>query len=86
MIRLVCSKAERIYLAQNGSERAATLEEQASEVEKHGVPHSGAESVEQAYRLALRELSRGEALVCGGSLFTVGEVLAACREDEANSF
>lgn len=86
MIRLVCGKAERIYLAQNGSERAATLEEQASEVEKHGVPHSGAESVEQAYRLALRELSRGEALVCGGSLFTVGEVLAACREDEANSF
>lgn len=84
MLRLICGKAEKIYLAQNGSERAATLEEQASEVEKHGVPHSGAESVSQAYRLALSELSYGEALVCGGSLFTVGEVLAARKEDEAN--
>lgn len=77
MIRLLCSKAERIYIAQNQSERAASAEEQAAEVRKHGIPFTLSASVGEAYQLALSELQPGDVLICGGSLYTVGEVLSA---------
>ena len=75
MIRLFCSAADKVYLAQNGSERAATASEQAAEVQKHGVEYLCAESVAEAFKIAQSELGPGDVLICGGSLYTVGEVL-----------
>jgi dihydrofolate synthase/folylpolyglutamate synthase len=77
MISLICSVADRIYLAQNGSERAATVEEQAIQVRKRDVSFQSAGSVAEAYRMARAGLAPGEVLICGGSLYTVGEVLQA---------
>jgi dihydrofolate synthase/folylpolyglutamate synthase len=77
MISLICSVADKIYLAQNGSERAATVEEQAIQVRKHDVSFQSAGSVAEAYRMARAGLAPGEVLICGGSLYTVGEVLQA---------
>lgn len=77
MLGLICSKAEQVYVAQNQSDRSASAEEQAAEVRKHGVPCVTADSVAEALRLATSELQRADILVCGGSLYTVGEVLSA---------
>ena len=75
MIRLFCSKARKIYIARNQSERAATAEEQAAVVRQCGVSFVAAASVAEAYQLARSELKSSDVLVCGGSLFTVGEIL-----------
>lgn len=75
MIELICSRASHIYVAQNQSDRAATLEELLAEIKKYPVKVSSADSVAAAYDLALGDMKAGDVLVCGGSLFTVGEVL-----------
>lgn len=75
MILLFCSAAEKIYVAQNGSERAAPVSEQAAEVQKHGLECLCAESVAEAFKIAQSELGPDDILICGGSLYTVGEVL-----------
>lgn len=75
MLRLICRNAEKIYFAQNGSDRAATVAEQAAEAIRHGVEHVAADSVAEAFRIAQAELKPADILVCGGSLYTVGEVL-----------
>ena len=81
MLNLICANAEKIYLAQNESDRAATVAEQAREVEKYGVPYQTANSVAAAYRLARNEQGPQDILICGGSLYTVGELLR-CAEEE----
>lgn len=75
MLRLLCSKAEKVYLAQNQSERAASVAQQARVVDPCGVPYVTAASVEEAYLLARSELTPEDILICGGSLHTVGEVI-----------
>jgi len=77
MIELICSRAAKIYVAQNQSDRAASVEDQIAEVSKHGVPVVPSASVAEAYALAVSELGEDDVLVCGGSLYTVGEVLTA---------
>ena len=77
MLRLICQNAQKIYLAQNSSERAATVQEQAAEVRKYGVEYATADSVSEALKIARAEMSENDILICGGSLFTVGEVLQA---------
>ncbi len=79
MIRLICSKAGLIYIAQNESDRAATVAEQAREVSLHNVPYKEASSVQQAYLMALEEADPDDLIVGGGSLYTVGEILALSR-------
>lgn len=80
MLRLICSRAEKIYIAQNESDRAATVAEQAAEVAKHGVDYVTAESVADAFSKAKHELKPNDILICGGSLHTVGEVLNCSRQ------
>lgn len=85
MIRIFCSKAEKVYVAQNTSDRSASLEEQVAELKKHGVPYVTAGSVAEAFQIAQSELSPRDILVCGGSLYTVGEVLCSFKPDPAKS-
>ncbi len=75
MIELICSRASHVYVAQNQSDRAATVEELVSEISKYPVKVSSAASVAEAYDMAVGDMQAGDVLVCGGSLFTVGEVL-----------
>jgi len=77
MVRLICSRAEKVYVAQNQSERAATVEDQMAHVALHGVPAVPCSSVAEALRIARSELGADDVLICGGSLYTVGEVLKA---------
>lgn len=79
MIELICSRASHIYVAQNQSDRAASVEDQLSAVARHSVPATACPSVADAYRLALSETAQDEVLICGGSLYTVGEVLSAVQ-------
>jgi len=80
MIELICSRADRIYVAQNKSDRAASAADQLTEVRKHAVLAAACNSVAEAYSLAVSELGPDDVLICGGSLYTVGEVLTACSE------
>ncbi|MGC9361908.1 MAG: bifunctional folylpolyglutamate synthase/dihydrofolate synthase [Candidatus Syntrophosphaera sp.] len=75
MLRLLCAKAEKVYIAQNQSERAASVSQQARVVARCDVPYVTAASVEEAFLLARSELSPEDILICGGSLHTVGEVI-----------
>jgi dihydrofolate synthase/folylpolyglutamate synthase len=77
MVRLICSRAEKIYVAQNESDRAASVEDQMAEVARHGVPAVPCTSVAEALAIARAELGEDDVLICGGSLYTVGEVLKA---------
>ena len=79
MIRLICSQAEIVYLAQNQSDRAASLADQVKAVQKHGVAYKTSASVAEALQLALSECLPTDVLVAGGSLYTVGEVLVAYK-------
>ncbi len=79
MIRLICSKAGLIYIAKNESDRAATVAEQAREVSLHNAPYKEASSVQQAYLMALEEADPDDLIVGGGSLYTVGEILALSK-------
>lgn len=83
MLRLISQNAEKIYIAQNSSERAATVEEQAAELRKNQVDFVTADSVAAALKTARKEMSSDDLLICGGSLFTVGEVLQAFSENES---
>lgn len=77
MIRLICSMAQHIYLAKNESDRAASVEAQLAEVNKHQVDCTACGSVPEALALALSDCTENDVLVAGGSLYTVGEVLQA---------
>lgn len=77
MVRIICSRAEKIYVAQNESDRAASVKDQMAEVAKHGVPAVPCASVADALQKARAELNADDVLICGGSLYTVGEVLKA---------
>ncbi len=81
MIHLFCQSADMIYIAQNKSDRAATVEAQAAAVAKHNVPYKTEASVAEALQLALTDCQADDVLVAGGSLYTVGEVLQAYRKD-----
>ena len=81
MIKLLCSRASHIYVAQNMSDRAATVEEQLLEIKKHNVPFSTAKSVAEAYNMARNDLKKNDVLICGGSLYTVGEILDIKTDD-----
>jgi len=81
MIHLICSMADTVYIAQNQSDRAATVEAQLAEVQKHGVICKTADSVQQALALALSECAADDVIIAGGSLYTVGEVLQAYKAD-----
>lgn len=76
MIRLVCENASRIYVAQNKSDRAATVEEQSREIALHNTPYIPCASVRDAYDQVLREANASDVIICGGSLYTVGEILS----------
>ena len=80
MIHLICSKAEKVYVAQNTSDRAATAEAQKEAVEKHHVQAIVANSVAEAFNSAYQEAGPDSVIVAGGSLFTVGEVISAFRK------
>ncbi|MEF3694415.1 MAG: folylpolyglutamate synthase/dihydrofolate synthase family protein [Candidatus Cloacimonadota bacterium] len=77
MIHLVCSKASQIYVAQNHSERAATVEAQMKAIARYEVPATACADVPSAYRQALAEAASGDVIIGGGSLYTVGEILKA---------
>lgn len=80
MIRLICEHAALIYIAQNESDRAATIEEQAREVSLHKTPFKLVPSVKDAYELAVSESEENELIIGGGSLYTVGEILSAIEK------
>ena len=75
MLSLLCPKAEQFYVAQNQSERAASVEEQVAVIEKYNIPYKTAYTVTEAYALAVKECKPDDILIVCGSLFTVGEVL-----------
>lgn len=81
MIRLICSMAETVYVAQNQSDRAATVEAQMAEVSKHNVACKSAASVSEALAMVLSESSADDVIIAGGSLYTVGEVIQAFRNN-----
>ncbi len=75
MLALICPEAELVYIAQNSSDRAATIEQQSAVLQNCGVSFKCANSVKEAYQMALDEASEQDVIVCGGSLYTVGEIL-----------
>ncbi|MCB5267207.1 MAG: bifunctional folylpolyglutamate synthase/dihydrofolate synthase [Candidatus Cloacimonetes bacterium] len=79
MIHLFCSKADRIFVAQNQSDRAATAEAQVQAVQKYGAEATSCESVAAALTEALKVAGKDGVIVAGGSLYTVGEVISAFR-------
>ena len=80
MIRMICSKAEKVYVAQNTSDRAATAAAQQAAVAKHQVQAIIADSVAAAFQTAYEEAGPDSVIVAGGSLFTVGEVISAFKK------
>ena len=80
MIHLVCSKAELIYVAQNESDRAATVEAQMKAISLFPVKAIACSSVKEAYLQARQEAAPTDVIVGGGSLYTVGEILKASTE------
>ena len=80
MVHLICANASMIYIAQNESDRAATVEEQAREVALHNVPYQTASSVKAAYELALSQSGPSDLIIGGGSLYTVGEILGVAEK------
>lgn len=85
MLRLICSRASEIYVAQNQSDRAASVEEQLGEINKYGTPAKGYSSVKEALEAALQDCGPNDVLVAGGSLYTVGEVISAFRKRQAHA-
>ncbi|MCB5263904.1 MAG: folylpolyglutamate synthase/dihydrofolate synthase family protein [Candidatus Cloacimonadaceae bacterium] len=81
MIRLFALKAKHIYVAQNKSDRAASAEDQLLQIAQHRVPASSYPTVAEAYRTAVKDAGPDGVVVAGGSLYTVGEVISAYRED-----
>lgn len=79
MIRLICTKAEKVYVAQNSSDRAASAEDQQKAVAKYQVSAISSPSVAEAFKAAYDEAGPDSVIVAGGSLFTVGEVISAFR-------
>ncbi len=75
MLAMICANAEKIYIAKNESDRAASVEMQSAEVSKYKVPFETAPTVQEAFIKAINELSKDNILICCGSLYTVGEVL-----------
>jgi len=75
MLALICANAEKIYIAQNESDRAATVEMQSAEISKYEIPYETASTVPEAFIKAINELSKNDILICCGSLYTVGEIL-----------
>ncbi|MCB5228786.1 MAG: bifunctional folylpolyglutamate synthase/dihydrofolate synthase [Candidatus Cloacimonetes bacterium] len=82
MLGLMASRAAHIYLAKNNSDRAATIEEQMAVLKNYPVAVSTHPSVAEAWDAARAELKQEDLLVCGGSLFTVGELLAHLDGDK----
>lgn len=79
MIKLFCSKADKIYIAQNQSDRAASVTAQAKMVHQHNIEYSCHASVALALEAALAECAPEDILVAGGSLYTAGEVISAFK-------
>jgi len=82
MIHLICSKANLIYVAQNESDRAATVEAQMQAISKFPVQAIPCSSVKEAYLQAMQEAGPDEVIIGGGSLYTVGEILKASEGKE----
>ncbi|PKN80012.1 MAG: bifunctional tetrahydrofolate synthase/dihydrofolate synthase [Candidatus Cloacimonetes bacterium HGW-Cloacimonetes-1] len=80
MVKLICEEADMIYVAQNKSDRAATIDQQTFEIVKYCIPFQTADSVKAAFALALSEAEADDIIICGGSLYTVGEVLSSAAE------
>lgn len=76
MLQALSENAEILYIAQNSSDRAATLDQQASVLNACRVPYKAAISVTEAFNRALSEAANDDVIVCGGSLYTVGEILS----------
>ncbi|OQC07913.1 MAG: Folylpolyglutamate synthase [Candidatus Cloacimonetes bacterium ADurb.Bin089] len=81
MLSLICSRAEQVYVAQNQSERAATVDEQVSVIANYEIPCKTAPSVAEAYALAVQECNPDDVLIVCGSLYTVGEVLSTQKDN-----
>ena len=76
MIHLFCSKAAKIYVAQNKSDRAASPEAQVKAVELYTKSVQAYPSVAAAMAQAIQDASADDVIVAGGSLYTVGEVIS----------
>lgn len=85
MLQKICPMASYLYVAQNNSDRAATVEAQLHEINKYGVPCQGFGSVSEALAAAWKDCSPEDVLIAGGSLYTVGEVIAAYRTEIAHA-
>lgn len=80
MLHLLSSKAAKVYVAQNNSDRAASVIEQQEALAKYGTTAIPCDSVAAAYSQAIAEAAADDVIVAGGSLFTVGEVIAANQQ------
>ena len=76
MLAMICANAEKVYITQNESERAASIEMQSAEVSKYNIPFETAKTVQEAFLKAYTELDNKDILICCGSLYTAGEILA----------
>jgi len=81
MLRLICTKASKVYVAQNKSDRAATAEKLRAAAAVHNVETQAYQDVAEAYHAALQEAGEDGVIVAGGSLYTVGEVILASIHD-----
>lgn len=75
MLKDLATIATKMYLAQNTSDRAATVEQQVAVIKTTDIAYVGCESVQAAITQALTALPTDAILVICGSLYTVGEAI-----------
>ncbi|MDD3534955.1 MAG: bifunctional folylpolyglutamate synthase/dihydrofolate synthase [Candidatus Cloacimonetes bacterium] len=80
MLHLLSAKAAKVYVAQNNSDRAASVQEQQEALAKYDIQAIPCASVAAAYHSAIAQAAKDDVIIAGGSLFTVGEVIAANQE------
>ncbi len=76
MIELIGELGDSLYIAQNSSERAATIEEQTAVATELGLKFKSFNSIKTALDTAIKESKAEDIVIVAGSIFTVAEVLA----------
>ena len=76
----IAAIADSIYVAQNKSDRAASVEEQMQAMAGYDIRLIAGSSVEKTLHLVLKEAKKDDIIIAGGSLFTVGEVISAYKD------
>lgn len=75
MLKMVSSIADKVYLCQSHSQRAADVELLASVCDEIGLDYESIPDIQMAYKKAKDDANNNDLIVVGGSLYTISEIL-----------